>query len=195
MLTGLSPSMVSFSKELQLNLKSGICSSKHHISHALRRAIQFALCRFRSPLLTASRLISFPPATKMFQFAGLLLAKQVTHITACREVSFGDPRILACVRLPVAYHSLPRPSSASEPSHPPNSVVAYYSGVSLCTTSLTMIHGTSGCLYFQVHLTLEAHEENRLNHNFGAQRHYWLIIYHQPNLLMRNFRIYKCYDI
>ena len=28
------------------------------------------LVRFRSPLLTESRLISFPPATEMFQFAG-----------------------------------------------------------------------------------------------------------------------------
>ena len=28
------------------------------------------LIRFRSPLLTESRLMSFPPATEMFQFAG-----------------------------------------------------------------------------------------------------------------------------
>ena len=28
------------------------------------------LVRFRSPLLTESRLLSFPPATEMFQFAG-----------------------------------------------------------------------------------------------------------------------------
>jgi hypothetical protein len=28
------------------------------------------LFRFRSPLLTESRLMSFPPATEMFQFAG-----------------------------------------------------------------------------------------------------------------------------
>ena len=30
----------------------------------------FGLFRFRSPLLTESRLLSFPPATEMFQFAG-----------------------------------------------------------------------------------------------------------------------------
>jgi hypothetical protein len=30
----------------------------------------FGLVRFRSPLLTESRFLSFPPATKMFQFAG-----------------------------------------------------------------------------------------------------------------------------
>ena len=28
------------------------------------------IVRFRSPLLTESRLMSFPPATEMFQFAG-----------------------------------------------------------------------------------------------------------------------------
>ena len=32
--------------------------------------VRFGLCRFRSPLLTASRLLSFPPGTKMFQFPG-----------------------------------------------------------------------------------------------------------------------------
>ena len=31
------------------------------------------LIRVRSPLLTESRLMSFPPATKMFQFAGFAL--------------------------------------------------------------------------------------------------------------------------
>ena len=30
--------------------------------------IRFELCRFRSPLLTTSRLISFPAPTEMFQF-------------------------------------------------------------------------------------------------------------------------------
>ena len=30
--------------------------------------VRFGLCRFRSPLLTASRLLSFPAGTKMFQF-------------------------------------------------------------------------------------------------------------------------------
>ncbi len=42
--------------------------SKLHIYHPFQDGIRFALCRFRSPLLTASLLISFPPGTKMFQF-------------------------------------------------------------------------------------------------------------------------------
>ena len=36
-----------------------------------------------------------------------------------QEVPFGDPGIDGCLRLPRAYRSLPRPSSAPEPSHPP----------------------------------------------------------------------------
>ena len=40
-----------------------------------------------------------------------------------QEVLFGYPRIEDCVRLPGAYRSLPRPSSAPKPSHPTGSVV------------------------------------------------------------------------
>ena len=36
----------------------------------VRFATATGLVRFRSPLLTESRLMSFPPATEMFQFAG-----------------------------------------------------------------------------------------------------------------------------
>lgn len=41
---------------------------QHHIPRTFRPGVQFALCRFRSPLLTASLLLSFPAGTKMFQF-------------------------------------------------------------------------------------------------------------------------------
>jgi hypothetical protein len=37
---------------------------------------------------------------------------------------FGDPWFFAFVRLPMAYRSLTRPSSALEPSHPPGGTVA-----------------------------------------------------------------------
>ena len=40
----------------------------HHIPRTFRPRVQFALCRFRSPLLTASLLLSFPAGTEMFQF-------------------------------------------------------------------------------------------------------------------------------
>ncbi len=39
-----------------------------------------------------------------------------------REVPFGDLRIEACMRLPGAYRSLPRPSSVPKPSHPSGGV-------------------------------------------------------------------------
>ena len=36
----------------------------------IRMALSHGLIRFRSPLLTESRLFSFPPGTEMFQFPG-----------------------------------------------------------------------------------------------------------------------------
>ena len=41
-----------------------------------------------------------------------------------QDVQFGDPRIIDSMRLPEAYRSLARPSSAPEPSHPPCGVTA-----------------------------------------------------------------------
>ena len=40
-----------------------------------------------------------------------------------QEVPFGDPGIYGCLLLPQAYRSLPRPSSAPKPSHPPGRIV------------------------------------------------------------------------
>ena len=39
-----------------------------------------------------------------------------------QEVLFGNPGIKGSMRLPQAYRSLARPSSAPEPSHPPDGV-------------------------------------------------------------------------
>lgn len=44
---------------------------EHHISCKFPYRIQFALCCFRSPLLTASLLISFPAGTKTLQSPAL----------------------------------------------------------------------------------------------------------------------------
>lgn len=62
--------------------------------------------------------LSFPPGTKMYQFPGfpprtLCVQVRVTGHYPRRVPPFGDPRITARLRLPVAYRSLPRPSSAS----------------------------------------------------------------------------------
>ena len=53
--------------------------STHHISHKSLSGIQFVLYRFRSPLLTISQLLSFPPPTKMFQFGGFPILHGSTH--------------------------------------------------------------------------------------------------------------------
>ena len=80
------------------------------------RYVGFRLLQFRSPLLSESRLISFPWGTKMVQFPQYRLAILSIHIAMCKHYftrvpPFGNQRILACLQLPVAYRSLPRPSS------------------------------------------------------------------------------------
>ena len=72
------------------------------------------LVRVRSPLLTESRLMSFPPGTEMFQFPGFASAAygfSGGYSIAEWVAPFGDPRIKACSRLPKAFRSVPRPSS------------------------------------------------------------------------------------
>ena len=71
----------------------------------------FRLFPFRSPLLGESRLISFPLATKMFQLARLAHTCLWIQQVVLGVAPFGYPRIKACSRLPVAFRSVPRPSS------------------------------------------------------------------------------------
>ena len=67
---------------------------------------------FRSPLLRTSRLISLPPGTEMFQFPGFAsLRREMTGVATSRVAPFGHLGITACVPLPRASRSLPRPSS------------------------------------------------------------------------------------
>ena len=63
--TGFSPSSICLSK--QFGYPSGHLSQSLPRRHFCRR---FGLLRFRSPLLSESFLLSFPPGTKMFQFPG-----------------------------------------------------------------------------------------------------------------------------
>lgn len=66
-LKGLSPTMVRLSRRLQVDQRRCIRAQQHHNSLKFLTAIRFALCRVRSPLLTASHLISFPAGTRMFR--------------------------------------------------------------------------------------------------------------------------------
>jgi hypothetical protein len=68
-------------------------------------------------LATTQGMISFPPATEMFQFAdlppsGLYIQPAVTGHYPSRVSPFGHLRIKACSQLPGAFRRLPRPSSA-----------------------------------------------------------------------------------
>ena len=104
--TRLSLSTALLSRRLLLGFLD--VTGPHHISTILLWRIQFALYCFRSLLLTASQLVSFPPGTKMLQFPGLpILSDQ-----------FRNPWLEDCMRLTKAYRSLPRPSSVVEPSYP-----------------------------------------------------------------------------
>ena len=88
---------------------------------------RFGLFRFRSPLLTESRLISFPAGTEMFQFPafapyGLYIQPQVPPSGCPVTVSFPirksrDQRLFdSCPRLIAVCHVLHR---LSTPRHPP----------------------------------------------------------------------------
>ena len=79
-------------------------------------SVRFRLFPFRSPLLGESLLFSLPPGTEMVHFPGLassiLCVQKEDHAGSLRGVPpFGHRRITGCVLLPVAYRSLPRPSS------------------------------------------------------------------------------------
>ena len=71
----------------------------------------FRLVPFRSPLLRKSFLLSFPLATKMFQFARFALSCLYIQQEVHGVASFGNLRIIVCFQLPEAFRRLPRPSS------------------------------------------------------------------------------------
>ena len=77
---------------------------------------RFRLFPLRSPLLGESLMLSLPPGTEMVHFPGfarLILCVQIRRRTGSPYGGppFGNRRITGCVLLPVAYRSLPRPSS------------------------------------------------------------------------------------
>ena len=76
----------------------------------------FGLFRFRSPLLSESRFLSFPSGTEMVHFPEFAHARLCIQRDVLRFCRSGFPHseisgYNACVRLPGAYRSLPRPSS------------------------------------------------------------------------------------
>ena len=66
---------------------------------------RFSLIRFRSPLLTESRLLSLPEGNEMFHFPSfpphaLYIQAWVTGHDSCRVSPFGNPRITARLTAP-----------------------------------------------------------------------------------------------
>ena len=103
------------------------------------------LVRFRSPLLSESRLISFPAGTQMFQFpafAPYTLSIRVKVTIAGRVSPFGYPRISAYSQLPAAFRSVSRPSS---PLIAKASTKCSYHSLdsSSCINNLSSIHSLS----------------------------------------------------
>ena len=76
----------------------------------------FGLFRFRSPLLSESRFLSFPSGTEMVHFPEFALTHLCIQWVVPGFCPGGFPHseisgYNACVRLTEAYRSLPRPSS------------------------------------------------------------------------------------
>ena len=65
---------------------------------------RFGLFRFRSPLLTESRLLSFPLLTEMFQFSRFALTALCIQAAVPQKrcvATFGNPRITALLPAPL----------------------------------------------------------------------------------------------
>ena len=111
-LTRLSRSLAQLSRRLS-------SSSTCHIEVPQPRedkSSRFRLFRFRSPLLTESLRFLFLGLLRCFtspRFASPDYEFIRSIIPSYRDwvFPFGDPRIKACLRLPVAYRNLLRPSS------------------------------------------------------------------------------------
>ena len=78
--------------------------------HSSKHIKTFGLIRFRSPLLTESLRFLFLRVLRCFSSPGLLCLRSDISST-CRVAPFGYLRINSCVPIPVAFRSLPRPSS------------------------------------------------------------------------------------
>lgn len=124
--TGVSPSAPSRPRLLRLRYV-GNCYGPYTTSpKTLRFGIQFGLFPFRSLLLGESltcflflfilRCFNSERSQSSFDTGSM------RGISPHEEVPLGNPRIISFMRLPAAYRCSSRPSSASQPSHPPVAV-------------------------------------------------------------------------
>ena len=108
----------------QVHLASGLVTLLTRSCNPAVQARRFRLFRFRSPLLSESLLISFPPGTEMVHFPGLARTRLWIQRAVCRFYRHGFPHSEipgskpACgsPRLIAASHVLHR---LLAPRHPP----------------------------------------------------------------------------
>ena len=108
--------------------RTGLSPSSADLSRVVpvHRILRTGLVRVRSPLLAESRLISFPPANEMFQFAGF--ASRTYGFSARWPLRAGFPH--SEIRGSKPAHGSPRLIAAchvlhrlSTPRHPPNALL------------------------------------------------------------------------
>ena len=97
-ITGLSPSMARHS-----NASSRFVSPRFCPTTPIVETIGLGYSPFARRYLGSRYLLSFPPATKMFQFAGLARASLWIQLAVLRVAPFGNSRIKACIQLPETY--------------------------------------------------------------------------------------------
>ena len=113
-LTGSAPDRISYSSEVRQDLDVDSYNPYSETAAAYHAELVWAV---PFSLATTQGIISFPPATEMFQFADLPLPdlciqSGVTGHYPSRVSPFGHLRITVCSQLPEAFRRLPRPSSA-----------------------------------------------------------------------------------
>ena len=113
--TGLSPSPVGLSSALPLPYLQRPAGPSTPPTRTVSSSLS-AVWAVPLSLATTRGIVSFPPGTKMFQFPGFPPSGYV-FTSRCqpfrwRVSPFGHQRFFACTRLPAAFRSVPRPSSA-----------------------------------------------------------------------------------
>ena len=71
--------------------------------------------------------LSSPGGTEMFQFPPFAPSYDGDRPSACRVAPFGHSRITSCLRIPVNFRSLPRPSSPPDSLGIPRSPFSSFS--------------------------------------------------------------------
>ena len=146
--TGLSPSTAGLSSPLRLPWVGPLGleapaedPTTPHLPTVIPWGFGLGYPPFGRPYSGDPILVSLPPPTKMFPFGGFPIgtppgrpgvSRSPEGVTLRREVPFGDPGFDGRLRLPRAYRSLPRPSSAPEPSHPPGGMAPTSPGAGWC---------------------------------------------------------------